>query len=68
VLEILNDWVRAADGPKVVTVRLTNSSSYVSHLLRGADETGIVVSPTERPEELIAYPWGSIFGVAVRAK
>ena len=63
MLNTLEQWLRAGDGETRVALRLCNASGYSPYILRAADQLGIIVSPSERPEEMIAYPWPSVFGL-----
>lgn len=68
MLETLQRWLREGGDGTHVAIRLSNASSYSPYILRAADESGITVSPMDRPSELIAYPWPSVFGITDRAE
>lgn len=68
MLETLQVWLSEGDGTATVAIRLSNSSIYSPYILRAVDEQGIIVSPSDRPAEIIGYPWASVFGITNRAE
>ena len=66
MLETLTRWLTDGEGSAQVAIRLNNASTYSPYILRAADQAGLVVSPSERPREMIVYPWTSIFGITDR--
>lgn len=68
MLDALNVWIRNGNGTATVAIRLSNSSTYSPYILRAADALGIVVSPLDRPTEIIGYPWQSVFGITNRTE